>query len=60
MSDFKCPYFKNGECLKITKGIDIETEYCSKCCIGCKHAVEMDCFNVCSMVAGYYYPIEDE
>lgn len=55
-SDIKCPYMEKDKCLKITNGINIETEYCSNCCVKCKHAVEMSCFNVCRIAEVIYYP----
>ena len=60
MIDFKCRNSQGGQCLKVTKGIVVPTEYCSSCCIGCKHALEMDCFTVCPTVAEYYHPEDGE
>ena len=36
-----------------------ETKDCVSCCIKCSHAMDMDCFMVCSKVAGYYHPVEE-
>ena len=31
---------------------------CQSCCMGCKHAIDMDCSAVCKIVAEHYHPEE--
>lgn len=55
----QCDSHKQGMCSTRDYG---ENEYknpCYKCCLGCSHAINMDCSFVCNTVAEHYYPEEE-
>ncbi|MDI9208103.1 hypothetical protein MT361_05995 [Clostridium butyricum] len=55
----KCDSHKAGMCSTRDYGANEYKNPCYKCCLGCSHAINMDCSFVCNIVAEHYYPEEE-
>lgn len=54
----QCDNHKAGVCSTRDYGQNEYKNPCYKCCLGCSHAINMDCSFVCNIVSEHYYPEE--
>ena len=56
----QCDDHNAGMCSTRNYGYNDCENLCYKCCLGCSHAINMDCTIVCGVVVEHYYPEESE